>query len=266
MTSEEKPNELYMLKRKREPGYFYTKIDHDIFFQKEKEFSIINSNLENIRQINESINDKNKIKPDPNNNEIKNLKKLLSESSNNLKQKEYKMPKIFIDNKEGNLLNNSSAIRNPSTKLKYFNVEKNIIKKSIIDFDNNNEIKIFKNKKIVYINKDLLNNYSTSRNIKKAKKINFVIRNKTGSKYRGVSRNGSNWQVLIMANNKKYYIGNYPSEELAARVYDIQAIKMRGIKARTNFPYNNVQIKNIFKKNINIKYDSISEIMNQISN
>ena len=147
MTSEEKPNELHMLKRKREPGCFYTKIDHDIFFQKEKEFPIINSNLENLRQINESINDKNKIKPDPNNNEIKNLKKLLSESSNNLKQKEINKPKIFIDNKEGNLLNNSSAIRNPSTKLKYFNVEKNIIKKSIINFNNNNEIKIFKNKK-----------------------------------------------------------------------------------------------------------------------
>ena len=116
MTSEEKPNELYMLKRKREPGCFYTKIDHDIFFQKEKEFPIINSNLENLRQINESINDKNKIKPDPNNNGIKNLKKL-SESSNNLKQKEINKPKIYIDNKEGNLLNNSSAIRNPSTKL-----------------------------------------------------------------------------------------------------------------------------------------------------
>jgi hypothetical protein len=240
-----------MLKRKREPGCFYTKIDHDIFFQKEKEFSIINSNLENLRQINESINDKNKIKPDPNNNEIKNLKKL-SESSNNLKQKEYKMPKIFIDNKEGNLL--------------YFNVEKNINEKSIINFNNNNEIKIFKNKKIVYINKDLLNNYSTSRNIKKAKKINFVIRSKTGSKYRGVSRNGSNWQVLIMANNKKYYIGNYPSEELAARVYDIHAIKMRGIKARTNYPYNNIQIKNIIEKNINLKCDKISEIMKQINN
>jgi len=69
-----------------------------------------------------------------------------------------------------------------------------------------------------------------------------------------------------MANNKKYYLGNYPSEELAARVYDIHAIKMRGIKARTNFPYNKVQLKNIFEKSINTKYDSISEIMKQISN
>jgi len=265
MASEEKPNELYMLKRKREPGCFYTKIDHDIIFQKEKSFSIINSKLENIRQINESKNDINKIKPDPNNNKINNFKKILSESSNKLNQKEYNKLKIFIDEKKGNLFNNDSVVKNPSIKLKYFNVEKNIIKKSIIDFDTSNEIKIFKNKKIVYVNKDLLNNYSTSRSIKKTKNINFVIRNKTSSKYRGVSRNGSNWQVLIMANNKKYYLGNYPSEELAARVYDIHAIKMRGIKARTNFPYNKVQLKNIFEKSINTKYDNISEIMKQIT-
>ena len=134
-----------------------------------------------------------------------------------------------------------------------------------MDFGTNNEIKVLKNKKIVYINKELLNNYSTSRYIKKSKNINFVIRNKTSSKYRGVSRNGNNWQVLIMINNKKYYLGNYYSEELAARIYDIHAIKMRGIKARTNFPYNDIQIKNIFERNINIKCDKISEIMNQIN-
>ena len=118
MTSEEKPNELYMLKRKRESGCFYTKIDHDIIYQKENEFSIINSKLENIRKINESKNDINKIKPDPNNNEIK-LKKLLSESSNNIKQKEYNKPKIFIDDKKGYEFNNSSTVKYPSTKLKY---------------------------------------------------------------------------------------------------------------------------------------------------
>ena len=107
-----------------------------------------------------------------------------------------------------------------------------------MDFNTNNEIKVLKNKKIVYINSDLLNKYSTSRYIKKAKHINFVTRNKTSSKFRGVSRNGNKWQILIAINNKKYYLGSYPSEELAARVYDIHAIKMRGIKARTNYPYN----------------------------
>ena len=134
-----------------------------------------------------------------------------------------------------------------------------------MECNTSNEIKVLKNKKIVYINTGLLNNYSTSRYIKKSKKINFVKRNKTSSKYRGASRNESKWQILIMANNKKYYKGSYPSEELAARVYDIYAIKMRGIKAQTNFPYNNIQIKNIFERNINIKCDKISEIMNQIN-
>lgn len=85
--------------------------------------------------------------------------------------------------------------------------------------------------------------------MKKSNKINFVIRKKRSSKYRGVSKNGSNWQVLIIINNKNYYIGSYSSEELAARIYDILSIKNRGIRARTNFFYNDLQIKKIFEKN-----------------
>ena len=267
MISEEKSKELLLLKRKREPEYFKPKVNHDIFFQKENTFSIINnSKIENIRQKSISKNNINEIQPDPIKYEANNSEKLLSEFSRNSKQEEFNKTKRILDNKEGKLFNNNSTIRNPSTKLKYFNIEKNISTKNILDFGTNNEIRVLKNKKMVYINTDLLNSYSTSRYIKKSKNINFVIRNKTSSKYRGVSRNGSNWQVLIMANNKKYYIGSYTSEELAARVYDIHSIKMRGIKAQTNFPYNNVQIKNIFEKNINIKCDKISEIMNQINN
>jgi len=262
LTSEGKSKELYLLKKKREP-----KINHDIIFQKEKNFSKINSNnLESITQINESIKVINEIQSEPINYGINNFKIFLSESSNNIKQEENK-PKFIINNKGEILINNSSTINNPSTKIKYFNIEKNISEKHMFDFNTNNEIKVLKNKKIVYINADLLNNYSTSRNIKKLKNINFVIRNKTSSKYRGVSRNGKcNWQAIIMVNNKRYYLGNYPSEELAARVYDILSIKKRGIKARTNFPYNNIQLKNIFEKNINIKCDKIFEIMKQISN
>ena len=48
-----------------------------------------------------------------------------------------------------------------------------------------------------------------------------------------------------MINNKKYYKGSYLSEEIAARIYDIMAIKNFGIKARTNFVYNHIQIKKI---------------------
>jgi len=34
----------------------------------------------------------------------------------------------------------------------------------------------------------------------------------------------------MMIKKNKYYIGSYPSEELAARIYDILAFKNRGFK------------------------------------
>ena len=69
-----------------------------------------------------------------------------------------------------------------------------------------------------------------------------------------------------MIKNKKYYIGSYLSEELAARVYDFLSIKNRGIKARTNFIYNNIQKINIYKSKINLKSDNISDIIKQLIN
>ena len=130
--SEEKSKELYLLNRKRELEYFTPKINHDIIFKKEQSFSINRSNIENIRKINESRNVIYEMKPNPINYEANNFKKLLSESSNNLKHEEYNNPKIFVNNKEGNLFNNSSIIRNPSTILKYFNIEKNINLKNLL--------------------------------------------------------------------------------------------------------------------------------------
>lgn len=263
LISEEKSKELFLLKRKRGLDSFNPKNNHDIIIKKEKSFSIINiSKLEKVNQLNESRNAINEKKSEAFNYQTNNFKKLLNEYSNNLVQEENKNRKFIKDYyKEGNLINNDSKVNNLSAKLKFFNNDKNII-----NFGTSNEIKVFKNKKMVYINRDLLKNYPISRNIKKLKKINFVKRNKASSNYRGVSRNGSNWQVLIMVNNKRYYIGSYPCEELAARIYDIHAIKNRGIRAKTNFPYNDTQIKNIFEKKINIKCDKISEIMNQINN
>ena len=142
----------------------------------------------------------------------------------------------------------------------------NITQKCLFDEDQNNEIKVLKNKKVVYVNRYLLNSYSTSRSLKKFKQSKFEIRKKTSSKYRGVSKNGNKWQVLIMINNKKYYKGSYLSEEIAARIYDIMAIKNFGIKARTNFIYNHIQIKKIKESKINIDSDNINEIMEQLIN
>lgn len=58
-----------------------------------------------------------------------------------------------------------------------------------------------------------------------------------GSRYRGVSRNGNQWQVLIMVAKKKRYVGSYSNEEEAARAYDKAALQNHGTKAKTNFDY-----------------------------
>lgn len=88
--------------------------------------------------------------------------------------------------------------------------------------------------------------------------------NRRSSKYRGVSRNGNNWQVFLMINRSKTYVGTFPSEEIAARVYDIMSIKYRGIKARTNFIYNNDQIKMIKEIEVDIKSRNIYEIISKL--
>jgi len=65
------------------------------------------------------------------------------------------------------------------------------------------------------------------------------------SKFRGVSKNGKHWQVLIMIKQKKRYIGNFCDEEEAAREYDKIAIQFHGPKAKTNFQYNEEEINSI---------------------
>ena len=68
----------------------------------------------------------------------------------------------------------------------------------------------------------------------------------------------------MMINSNKSYIGSYPSEELAARIYDILSLKKRGNKARTNFIYNSKQIKKICEMEINFKSENINDIISQI--
>ena len=127
----------------------------------------------------------------------------------------------------------------------------------------NNDIKVFKNRKIVYINQNLLNSYN-SKNLKKVKNIAFIRETKRNSKYRGVSKNGNQWQVLFMNHNKKSYVSNYSSEEVAARIHDILEIKKRGIKARTNFKYNDFQMKKIKDMDIDIKSKNINDFIDNL--
>ena len=226
--------------------------------QKVINFSLIGNN----KQQSKLKNFMNVPQTYPANKEIINLEKLNSEEHNLHIEKSKKIQNI-TDEIQNSLINNNSIENNHKIKSKYFSIKKN--KKQIFGFQANNEIKVLKNNKIVYINKNLLNKYSTARAIKKFKKINFIITKKRSSKYRGVSKNGNKWQVLMMINNKKCYLGNYPSEDLAARIYDIQAIKSWGIKARTNFVYDNNQINRIYNNKINMKCNNVSEIMAQLN-
>ena len=102
-------------------------------------------------------------------------------------------------------------------------------KRTKIIINNSPKTKIFKITKI----KDKISELKKEQ----LSKINISKSFKRSSKYRGVSRNGNKWQVLIMINRKKTYIGNYDSEEYAAKAYDQYAIKYHGDKARTNFFY-----------------------------
>ena len=103
------------------------------------------------------------------------------------------------------------------------NEEKNEINNEILKTKEN---KIFLIKKIQDKNKEL----------KKDKtRIKKFFYNR--SKFRGVTRKGKRWQALIMINRNKNYIGNFKSEEEAARVYDEYAMKYHKNKARLNFPH-----------------------------
>jgi len=229
----------------------------------------------------DSINKENKIENyiDTNTNKNNNKCKLivnnkLIDSHKNL----FNIIKINENSENNNSTDSTNSqipIKNNITlkkKIKFFNIlhvknekpKRKRIKTRIRHTESNNEIKVLKNNKVVYVNNFLLNSYSTSKNIKELNKIAFIGRNKRSSRYRGVSKNGNQWQVLMMINKNKSYIGSYPSEEYAARVYDILAIKNRGIKARTNFIYNSKQIKKICEIDIDFKSKNLYEIISQL--
>lgn len=61
---------------------------------------------------------------------------------------------------------------------------------------------------------------------KKPANHNFHLHcNFRGSRFRGISRNGNSWQILLMINRRKTYLGSLHGEEMAARAYDRAAIQ-----------------------------------------
>ena len=238
--------------------------------------SIINGSsfAEKENKLENNISDKNN---DSNfNNIINNLI--------NCKQNDNINKPIIIKNNNKKFENinsnpdSSDSTNNNIIKNKYFNItnyeseekinNNNIIntkKESpiVVDNERNNEIKVLKNNKAVYVNSYLLNSPSASKKLKQLNKITFIGKSKRSSKFRGVSKNGNQWQVLLMYKKGKSYVGSYSNEEFAARIYDILAIKLRGVKARTNFKYSYEQIKKIGDNDFDIKSKNINDIIAQ---
>ena len=141
--------------------------------------------------------------------------------------------------------------------------EKNLLKEnekasSTLNMFNKKRKRDIKNNKLVFISGD---NKKEKKEIKKQKINNEIHQSKDnskkndenseknrkprGSKFRGVSRNGNQWQVLIMVNKKKRYVGSYSKEEDAARAYDKVALQNHGSKAKTNFDYTKKEVEEI---------------------
>ena len=210
-------------------------------------FNNIINNLINCKQ-NDNINKPIIIKN--NNKKIENINSnpdSLDSTNNNIKNKYFNITNYESEEK----INNNNII--------------NTKKESpiVVDNERNNEIKVLKNNKAVYVNSYLLNSPSASKKLKQLNKITFIGKSKRSSKFRGVSKNGNQWQVLLMYKKGKSYVGSYSSEEFAARIYDILAIKLRGVKARTNFKYSYEQIKKIGDNDFDIKSKNINDIIAQ---
>lgn len=218
----------------------------------EKENACNNSSNENM---NDNYYITNNISNHDNDNTInqvtinilkKDNSKINSSDNNNIKNKYFNISNIFksekVNQNNNNITNKTESVLSTNT-------------------ENNNEIKVLKNNKVVYVNSYLLNSPSTSKKLKKLKKITFIGKSKRSSQFRGVSKNGNQWQVLLMFKKSKSYVGSYNSEEIAAKIYDILAIKLRGVKARTNFKYSYEQIKKIGDTDFDKNSKNLEEII-----
>ena len=124
--------------------------------------------------------------------------------------------------------------------------------------------RFLKNNKLVFIQSDKVNENNEENNSQNdsgeeenqnndslnSEKITELIQKNykpRGSRYRGVSKNGSQWQVLIMVKKKKRYLGSFSNEEEAARAYDKVALQHHGIKAKTNYDYTKEELEKIIK-------------------
>ena len=280
-TSNEKISNTFLQKKRKLQEYSSFNYNNKMFEEK-KQTLIKNEYVKtkkvirpkNIKEYKnlEKLKD-NKIKNgDENKKNINKIENNLKDFSTNYKKLDFNIAKNEKDiNRQNDNIDKIKFSSIPINNNKNINLKKDIFFVSHDEdfcsklINKNNQFKVFKNRKIVYVNSCILNSQPSSRNIKQVKNIAFITKNKRSSKYRGVSKNGNKWQVLFMNNkNNKTYVYSYTSEEVAARIYDILSIKKKGINARTNFTYNSLQINKIKEMVIDVKSKNINEFINKL--
>jgi hypothetical protein len=213
-----------------------------------------NNGINKINNQNKITENKNKNPNVLNNKNSTNYNKNINlnpkeNNINNISKEEKCNKQIIPEKNEQPLLTKS---QNQSTKPKIhkvlFNIKESAPKKEG-DLLTKKRKRFIKNNKLVFVQMD-----ENELNLKNEKvydddedldlQMNIKPR---GSRFSGVSKNGSQWQVLIMVRKKKRYLGSFSNEEEAARAYDKVALQNHGNKAKTNYDYSKEEIEKIIQ-------------------
>jgi len=247
----EKYKQLSFLKKKRNSSQSKIDIninDNFIDFYKNENFNMIHNKKRDFsKKKDKNIFSNNNDDDNNKSNKIENCNYFYINKSN-LKENELNNSTINknIDEEINKKIKENIYIKEEN------NSKDNINKKNVFS----NDIRVKKNNKMIYINKYLIK--------EKSKKKKNIEEKKRKGRYRGVSKNGNKWQTLLSYKNKNGYFGVYPTQEIAARVYDIVSIKLQGIKAKTNFKYDIHQIQKIIDAKVDFKSKNFDEILSNI--
>ena len=248
--------------------------------------NVINTNVNNNININTITEPKNLMFPNNNslNPNIKNENNININNNKEINSNVKNTPKIIFSSTNCN--NNNTTTNNnkieqqqkksiddanlPTKKpTPLFNIkESSSIKEKLqkAQLTSKKRKRFIKNNKLVFVQVDKETNKKEENNKEKneseeneennneeslnSEKVSELMQKNTkprGSRYRGVSKNGSQWQVLIMVKKKKRYLGSFSNEEEAARAYDRVALQHHGIKAKTNYDYTKEEVKEIME-------------------